>query len=248
MILFHGTKRRFDTFSLNFVGTTEGVAKRGWGMNLTADPDVAQHYFERTGADRGFILEVRAPDKQHLIDLDASAYNMPQTPEDIVAAFGHKVLGLHVWEYFEAIADHESVPLGESYSLAEDAFDRLLVDVSDAEAWETLKRFAPEFNFAPVERSLKEISPQLPEEFTGGDFYQAMAALANEKGMDEAAWCEFLDSLEIRGTYSHETIGSHLRGCDTTSFVVFNPEYLSIIKRHQLQPGEPEARPTDLEP
>ena len=49
--IYHGTGAKFDKFDLSYVGTGEGHASFGWGVNVSDVPDIARGYADKTNKD-----------------------------------------------------------------------------------------------------------------------------------------------------------------------------------------------------
>lgn len=55
--VFHGTPHKFDTFSLDAIGTGEGAQAYGWGLYFAESRDVAEWYRDSLGRSGSYVYE-----------------------------------------------------------------------------------------------------------------------------------------------------------------------------------------------
>lgn len=66
---YHGSRRDFDNFDGEFVGTGEGDLRHGWGIYLASSEKIAQQYRRRG---EGKVFEVDMPNEDELLTWEQS--------------------------------------------------------------------------------------------------------------------------------------------------------------------------------
>lgn len=231
MIVYHGTPNKFEAFEKEKIYSGEGLAKRGYGFNFTIDPEVATHYFNSSGKDKGYLLKASVPDKEYLLNLDETVNNcLPNmTLYDFALELANKE-GVDLEDYFEQAMEDEDVSLSYSDDRAREMFERFVVDATDDEAMTELKEWSPGYDWKIFEKAL---SNSVGFEFdanwaTGESLYEH---LTHQLGGTEKV-AEFLSSLNIDGTYGHEPISKEKTAI---SVVVFNPSDINILEKKELK-------------
>lgn len=238
MKLYHGTDREFDKFSNEYIGSSEGSAKRGHGINLAQDRSVSEYYIERTNAEKGYLLTVSVPEMDEFIDLDDSILKLPHPVEDTLYSFTLKYLGEDIYNGLEEARYDEGVNYNYSEERAEDMFSRVILNSNDHEAWEELEEFSPDYDWSETKALLDKVSLQLDVLDSGKDFYEGMVANGKALSIDEAEICKFLDHLGISGTFGSEPINSESQELDTKSFVVFSESKAQIVDREVIMSND----------
>lgn len=235
MKLYHGTNNWFDEFDTSKVLSSEGIAKRGWGINLTETKYVADFYFKRTNAKSGYILEVETPDLNQFIDLNASISDMPIDAVSLIKAFHLEFSGKDLNDLFEEAQEHEDASYSYPTDRAEDYFDKLILGGSnEIEAIEELLEFSEGYDWGRAIEEIEKATLGLYEDATGEDFYQGLKSHAEFCGIPESKMVGFLKEHGLVGTYGKETIGSNSIESDTKSFVVFSSKDAKIVSHNPV--------------
>jgi hypothetical protein len=229
MIAWHGTNKKFDRFSLSKVGTGEGCAIRGSGINAACEKSVALHYMERTPGEIGYLMKLDVPDLDNLINLDAPVSHCVADLESLVSAYYKASLGIDTDDVFDDAANDEGISYSYSDSRAQEMFQRVLINVNDHEAWEELKEWSPDYAWDRVQSKMMGGGLQLDmNDDTGLQLYRSMQDWREQR--TERDICIWMSHLGVLGTYGSEPIGSDDKSKDSISLVVFEPVHIRILE------------------
>lgn len=227
MIAWHGTNKLFDKFDLTKIGSGEGCAKRGWGVNAACDPGVARYYMERLPGNTGYLLKLSVPDLEELISLDSSVESCVGNLECLVSEYYKLVSGVDIDDVFDAAAEDDDVSLSYSDDRAREMLNRILINTGDAEAWDELKEWSPGYEWDAFRSKICAHGLELDPHFdTGLQFYTSLVSGSANKTEQEI--CAWLSANGVKGTYGHEPINSNDKQNDTISLVVFDPRDIQI--------------------
>ena len=127
-IAYHGTNKKFNTFSLDYIGQGEGIAVHGYGIYLTSNPDVAKHYADRLSLNK----------EQYVYTVDIKRTNFIPWEGTIDSQFAEEILAELIEKDGINIDDlKDSLGLSEGYygdySLFSNFYDFIQYDLGGVE-------------------------------------------------------------------------------------------------------------------
>jgi hypothetical protein len=140
MKLYHGSGKKFENFSNEYVNTGEEVQKYGYGIYLTNSIEIAKYYADRA-AGVGYVYAVQIPNSLNVVDWNESidTYTVSEMAKQLIGA-----------EVFDAEIDE----MGEhrTFFFQDDKFEEIietiLVDGANIEAWENLQEEVEDYDLS----------------------------------------------------------------------------------------------------
>jgi hypothetical protein len=217
---YHGTSANFNKFNITKVGTGESSAKYGYGLYFTTEESVAEYYADRA-ATTAFVYEVDLFNKRpNLIEFD-----IPLSSSIGVDTLADMSKVLNGAKIIDAIYNKTSA-LSKDRNFDE-LFQRVLVNLTDNEAWDNLKDSVPKFNWDKFYDILKKADFELyPEEETYYTLYQTLNhVLGNGLKIVKFLKQFGIDGVIVDGTESDEA----------KTIVVFDDKDIRIVGKKVIK-------------
>lgn len=239
MLAYHGTGKKFDAFDLGFVGTGEGVAKRGVGINCALDFEVSKH-FALCAASKAYVCEVAVPDTKDLLNLDdlietSFGYHLVfAAHEYLTRDVDEPLFPLTVENIMADVFEHaEEMSMGYPDERAEQMLCRVLIDGINDEAWDGLREWASDYDWDGLQKRVEKNSIEFAADATNDKLLEYLYSTLGDKAN------EFLLENGIYGTIGKEPISNDPNAETAYSLVVFRPEDAIIKTWHTVKEPRP---------